>query len=218
MDTKTSLASPFVMSFKPDDRLFFTSDTHFGHSNIIKFCSRPFKDVHEMNEVMVRNWNEVVKPGDTVFHLGDFAFGGSQLWSNMLDKLNGDIHLVLGNHDMKNLRQGYMSRFKSVSHQQVLRVGDRFVYLNHYPFLCYGGTYRNPKQVVYQLFGHVHSRPNEIPEDIPDEEVKEILGKDVTRLGALFPTQYDVGVDNNNFTPVTFKEIDEKIQMRLTTT
>lgn len=51
-----------------------------------------------MNEALITNWNNVVKPNDTVFHLGDFAFGGSYIWNNVLSRLNGNIHLILGNH------------------------------------------------------------------------------------------------------------------------
>ena len=85
---------------------FFTSDTHFGHANIIRLCNRPFKDVEEMNEKLVENWNRVVPEDGTVFHLGDFAFGGSGLWNSVIPRLNGQIYLIIGNHDRKNLRQG----------------------------------------------------------------------------------------------------------------
>ena len=61
-------------------RVFFTSDTHFSHATIIKFCQRPFKDVSHMNDELVQRWNEVVGPDDIVFHLGDFAWGGSDVW------------------------------------------------------------------------------------------------------------------------------------------
>lgn len=90
---------------------FFTSDTHFGHANIIKLCNRPFKDVEEMNEKLIENWNKVVSEDGTVFHLGDFAFGGSGLWNSVIPRLNGQIYLIIGNHDRKNLRQGYMGKF-----------------------------------------------------------------------------------------------------------
>lgn len=90
---------------------FFTSDTHFGHANIIRLCNRPFKDVEEMNEKLVENWNRVVPEDGTVFHLGDFAFGGSALWNSIIPRLNGQIYLIIGNHDRKNLRQGYMDKF-----------------------------------------------------------------------------------------------------------
>ena len=194
--------------------IWFTSDTHFSHENIIKFCKRPFANADEMNEEMIKRWNERVKPGDIVYHLGDFAWGGSEVWNSILDRLNGEIHLILGNHDLKNMRQGYITKFASVSFQKQIYVENRLVYLNHYPFLCYAGTYRG-EQAVWQLFGHVHSRNNEDISDLSDEEVKEILGKDAYRLKYLLPTQYDVGADNNNYQPISWEEVKEKINKQV---
>lgn len=185
--------------FRFDPNLtFFTSDTHFGHANIIKLCNRPFKDVEEMNEKLVENWNKVVPENGTVFHLGDFAFGGSALWNSIIPRLNGRIYLILGNHDRKNIRQGYMDKFVDVVPQMQIDIEGRSVYLNHYPFLCYGGSYRDENS-VWQLFGHVHSGPHS-------------GGLDCDRLGVLFPYQYDVGVDNNNYTPISWTEVKAKIQ------
>lgn len=180
--------------FDPD-HTFFTSDTHFGHANIIRFCNRPFKNVEEMDEALIENWNQVVSEDDTVFHLGDFAFGGSSVWKSIIPRLNGHINLIIGNHDRKNLRQGYMSYFDMVVPQLQIEIEDNSIYLNHYPFLCYGGSYRG----VWQLFGHVHSGP-------------QADGLDISRLRVLLPTQYDVGVDNNNFTPISYREVKEKIE------
>lgn len=180
--------------FDPE-HTFFTSDTHFGHANIIRFCNRPFQNVEEMNEVLIENWNKVVSKDDTVFHLGDFAFGGSSVWNSIIPRLNGHINLIIGNHDRKNLRQGYMSYFDMVVPQLQIEIEDNSIYLNHYPFLCYGGSYRG----VWQLFGHVHSGP-------------QADGLDISRLRVLLPTQYDVGVDNNNFTPISYREVKEKIE------
>lgn len=179
--------------------LFFTSDTHFGHENIIKFCNRPFANAKEMNETLINNWNRVVGPDDIIFHLGDFAFGGSYLWNNMLDRLNGHIYLVIGNHDRKNLRQGYVQKFDGIYPQLQINIDGRSVYLNHYPFLCYGGSYRGDRDAVWQLFGHVHSGPFS-------------TGKDDERLKMLFPYQYDVGVDNNNFTPISWEDVKIRIK------
>lgn len=86
------------------ENLFFTSDTHFFHEGIIKFCNRPFESVEEMNETLIRNWNETVPEDGTVFHLGDFAFGGWREWMSAYNRLNGKIYLILGNHDMKNAK------------------------------------------------------------------------------------------------------------------
>ena len=85
-------------NFGDGSGVFFTSDTHWGHVNIIRFCSRPFISVEEMNDVLIQNWNNVVPKDGIIFHLGDFAFGGSQLWNDVLSKLNGHIYLILGNH------------------------------------------------------------------------------------------------------------------------
>lgn len=78
---------------------FLTSDTHFGHANIIKYCDRPFESVGHMNEEMVRNWNKRVGPSDTVYHLGDFAMGPKDLWPGYRKYLNGRIIFTVGNHD-----------------------------------------------------------------------------------------------------------------------
>lgn len=187
--------------FNPE-KTFFTSDTHFGHANIIRLCNRPFKDVEEMNEKLIENWNKVVPEDGTVFHLGDFAFGDSGLWNSVIPRLNGQIYLIIGNHDRKNLRQGYMNKFVVVSPQMQIQIEKRSIYLNHYPFLCYGGSYRNDADAVWQLFGHVHSSPAG-------------SGLDCNRLVHLFPYQYDVGVDNNNYTPISWEEVKKKIQHQI---
>lgn len=69
-----------------------------------------------MNEKLVENWNRVVPEDGTVFHLGDFAFGGSALWNSIIPRLNGQIYLIIGNHDRKNLRQGYMDKLLGCYH------------------------------------------------------------------------------------------------------
>ena len=188
-----------IMNYKFDGtKVYFTSDTHFNHANIIGFCSRPFKNVNEMNEALIANWNRVVGVDDIVFHLGDFCLGGSVEWTNVLNRLNGKIYLIVGNHDMKNLRQSYYDRFEEIVMQKHIEIGKQKIYLNHCPFLCYGGAYKD----TWQLFGHVHTSKNN-------------TGKDASRLNMLFPTQYDVGVDNNNFTPVSFDQVKAIIQKQV---
>ena len=193
------------VDFKFDDgsKVFFESDTHFGHVNILEFCNRPYKNVEEMNHCLIDNWNKKVPADGLVFHLGDFAWGGYPFWKNIRDQLNGKIILIKGNHDEKNLTTtGAQELFEHVAYQMKIRVEGRAIYLNHNPFLCYGGTYRDPKGLVYQAFGHVHSGPG-------------AKGLDVERLGVLFPTQYDVGVDNNNYEPISWAEFNEKIGKQL---
>ena len=163
------------------DRIFFTSDTHFNHSSIIRHCNRPFANIEQMNEALIENWNRVVGKNDKVFHLGDFSFGGTAQWNKILDQLNGKIYLII-----------------EVAFQMYLEIEKQEIVLNHHPFLCYGGSYNN----VWQLFGHVHTRENN-------------TGLDAPRLSVLFSRQYDVGVDANNFTPISFKQVSDIINQQI---
>lgn len=204
-----------IFNFDAGSKIFFTSDTHFGHANIIDFCKRPFSSVEEMDQKLIENWNNVVGPKDYIFHLGDFCFKGTQYWDKILDQLNGYKFLIIGNHDLHNLKDGTMYKFDWVGFQAYLQIEKQSIYLNHYPFLCYGGSYRESNS-VWQLFGHVHSQKSHYDiEHINDPEVKEILSKDVLRLQYLFPTQYDVGVDNNDYTPVSWEQVKEKINKQV---
>jgi len=180
------------------DMVYFTSDTHFNHPNVIKFCNRPFKSIDQMNEALINNWNRKVGKNDIIFHLGDFCLGPVSIWNNILDRLNGKIYLIIGNHDIKNYRSSLDNRFEYVGMQMRIEVNNQKIYLNHYPFLCFDGGYKD----VWQLFGHVHTRVNN-------------TGIDAARLAYLYPTQYDVGVDNNNYVPVSFFEVKEKIEKQI---
>lgn len=156
-----------------------------------------------MEEDLIENWNSVVTDDDIVFDLGDFAFTNNGKWKEILGELNGQHHLIVGNHDLLRWPgEQIMSLFDSVSQQLLLNIDGRLVYLNHYPFLCYGGSWRGPKSAVYALHGHVHSGPN-------------CGGKDCDRLRYLFPYQYDVGVDNNNYTPISWEEVQKKIAYQI---
>ena len=158
-----------------------------------------------MDQKLIENWNSVVGPNDYIFHLGDFCFKGSPYWDKMLNQLNGHKFLILGNHDFKNLRDGAMVKFDWVGQQCYINIEGRSIFLNHFPFLCYGGTYRSPENVILEAHGHVHLSPY------------DMSGKDIQRLQYCFPTQYDVGVDANNFTPISFKELNEKINYQIET-
>lgn len=180
--------------------IFFTSDLHFGHKNIIKFCNRPWKTTDEMDEALVENWNSVVGDNDIVFDLGDFAFATNGRWKELIQRLNGKHYLILGNHDVTRWPgDKIMEMFERVEHQMIVKIDNRFVYLNHYPYLCYGGSWREASNSVWQLFGHVHSGP-------------DCSGTDSDRLVNIFPYQYDVGVDNNNYIPVSWERVKEVIE------
>lgn len=193
-----------IFSFSTKDQnIFFTSDTHFWHENILKFCNRPFSSIEEMNDTIINNWNSVVKKNDIVFHLGDFCFCRSDKFKELIEKLNGKIYLILGNHDLKTIKQWHATKFEGVYQQMCIKIDGKKIYLNHFPFLCYAGTYYRYEDAVWQLFGHVHSSD------------KNKNGLDNQRLSMLFPTQYDVGVDNNNYTPISFEEVKNIIETQM---
>jgi len=130
--------------------IFFTSDTHWGHYNIIEYCSRPWTTVEEMNEGLIYRWNSVVGPRDTVYHLGDFCMGGKSKPNIWLSRLNGHIHLIRGNHDRYVKDQG----FASVQYYRELKVNKQKIVLLHYPMRTWNGSHKNKPS--WHLFGHVH--------------------------------------------------------------
>ena len=184
------------------ENIYFVSDTHFNHENIIKYCKRPFKSVEENDEELIRRWNEKVPKDGIVFHLGDVAFGDLNYVDDILKRLNGTIYLVIGNHDWRRIVNQHKWRFELMTQQINMKIGKRHIILNHYPLLCFSGAWRG-EDATYQLFGHVHTSP------YTDE------GLDQARMKMLFTSQYDVGVDNNDFTPVSWKEVDQIINNQM---
>lgn len=136
---------------------WFTSDTHWGHANIIKYSNRPFKDVEEMNEKMLQEWNDRVKPNDVVYHNGDVAFMPYPKLKNYLWRLNGTIHLVLGNHDKDIilhredlLRQG---KIATIQHYNELKLrGCPMIVLFHYGCRVWNKSHHGS----ILLYGHSH--------------------------------------------------------------
>ena len=180
-------------------KIYFTSDTHFHHENIIKYCNRPFESIEEHDAELVRRWNEKVPEDGIVFHLGDFGFAHPQYINSILDSLHGKKYLVIGNHDWRRVVTEHGSKFEDMVLEINMKIDGQHIILNHFPFLCYSGSYRGS----WQLFGHVHTSPY------------SSSGLDNPRLSMLFPTQYDVGVDNNNFTPVSFEEVKQIINNQI---
>ena len=124
-------------------KFWFTGDTHFNHENIIKYCNRPFDSIYHMNETIIKNWNERVKDEDIVFHLGDFCFKEKddikpQDW---IDRLNGNMILIKGNHDNNN-------SVKTIINSMIIELGGKTWWLEHHPF---------NSDHKYNLCGHVHN-------------------------------------------------------------
>lgn len=130
---------------------FFTSDTHFGHANIIEYSKRPYKDVKEMDEALVKNWNETVSPTDTVYHLGDVIFSKDH---SILKRLNGTINFLYGNHDKG-------ASWAALDYEEIKYKGVLFV-LCHYPLL----TWNKARRGSIHLHGHCHGTVNHLNTDL----------------------------------------------------
>lgn len=175
--------------------VFFTADTHFFHSNIIRYCpdSRDrFENREEMNEHLIERWNEVVRPNDLVYHLGDVAFAKPAEVRSVLRRLNGRIVLVAGNHDKRLLRShDFTSCFHEVNDRSYLeeKIAGELVVMSHYPIARWNKMYYG----VVHLYGHCHSS----------------YGYHMNAL--------DVGVDarpNNDLTPWEWTELKEYLSKR----
>ena len=116
--------------------IFFTSDQHFGHENLMKNLRPEFSSIEEMNEVLINNYNSVVNRNDTVYMLGDFCMHGKEL--DILKQLNGQIHYILGNHDKKYFKKiiSY-KKVISVNHCRDVKIDSQKITLCHYPMLSY---------------------------------------------------------------------------------
>lgn len=138
-------------------RKWITSDLHFSHANIMKFCPRTrgrFTDVEHMNETMIQEWNEKVQPGDIVYILGDFAFCNPEKACQILDRLNGDKILIEGNHDGKQVADTrFVLRFKEIHKYLRMRHTDGTgVVMFHFPILEWDQMHRG----AVHFYGHVH--------------------------------------------------------------
>lgn len=134
--------------------VFFTSDHHFGHKQIIEFESRPFKDVDQMNESMIESWNSVVGSDDKVFHLGDFSFLNKDATHHIVKRLNGYKILILGNHDRGRSRAWWLDAgFEEVSKYPLIY--NDFFFLSHEPM------YMNKHMPYVNVHGHIHGQKYE---------------------------------------------------------
>lgn len=159
--------------------IYFTSDTHFGHKNIIKYCNRPFDidKVWEMDDALINNWNARVQPEDTIYHLGDVCFKNADAFQNYMKRLNGHKHLIWGNHDSNQVRQSPL--WESSQPQLELTIDKQYVVLYHYGQRVWNHSHHG----AIQLYGHSHG-------SLPGSS-----------------QSLDVGSDCWDYTPCTLEEI-----------
>ena len=130
---------------------WFIGDTHFYHKNIIEYENRPFNSVEEMNEALIKNWNNKFGKQDRVFMLGDFTFNPKKHTKELCDRLNGYKILVMGNHDTVNPNFYMTNGFSWVSKYPIII--DDFFILSHAPM------YVNINMPYANAFAHVHGNP-----------------------------------------------------------
>lgn len=158
--------------------VWFTSDTHFTDPRVLRIDRRPYPDLPAHDAALIANWNAVVLPGDTVWHLGDVALKPTAARiAEILGSLNGTKHLIVGNND----GPGTLSApgWASIAHYAEITVAERRLVLCHYAFRTWNGIGRG----ALNLHGHSHNRLKPIPR------------------------QYDVGVDAQGAAPVDLATI-----------
>lgn len=167
---------------------WFTADTHFYHPNIIKYCNRPFKDSVEMNEAIISNWNRVVKKDDLIYHLGDFTFGGDDIFARLITRLNGLIIFVKGNHDRTAWKNRHKFYAFSDSYREI-EIDGQNITLCHYAMRVWNKSHRGS----WHLYGHSHG-------SLPDDPHSR---------------SFDCGVDCHNYTPINFEQVKEIMSKKL---
>lgn len=180
------------------DKLFFTSDTHFFHRNIIKYCNRPFENTDEMNKTLVENWNRVVPKDGIVFHLGDVSLTATpKALNDLLHSLNGEKYLIIGNHEKDALGKEYVrEHWKGIYDiaeifvpDEEITYGEQHIVMCHYPMIVWNASHRGS----WGLFGHVHGGLSN------KGEIKHS------------PLAMDVGVDCHNYSPISYQQVKEQI-------
>ncbi len=166
--------------------IYYISDLHFGHANIIKLCGRPFQNLEEMNDTLINNWNSKVTNGDKVYIVGDLFFRNQNNPEEILSKLKGKKYLIVGNHDKTWLKKIDTSKyFESVDNMLIFSNGKNKVILCHYPMMSFEGD--------YLIHGHIHNNKN----------------ADYWNLLKSMDNALNASVEINNYTPVTFDELVE---------
>lgn len=169
--------------------IWLTSDLHFNHQNILKYepVSRPFDTVEEMNEALIKNWNDRVHSEDTVYVLGDLSMGPYDKVAPLIERLNGKIILVRGNHDTPKRIEIYKSLGIEIKDIEYLRYKGRFFILCHFPIASeefMDMVVRDNSEVV-NLYGHVHSNAPK----------------------GYHKGTYHIGVDTNDLAPISIYQI-----------
>ena len=135
-----------------EPKVFLIGDCHFGHKNIIRYCNRPFKDVDDMTENLIKLWNNVVGNNDIVYVVGDFALCGKNKIIEIGQRLNGRKRLIMGNHDQASIETYKQAGFEFIYNHPI--VLDEFFVVSHEPMVGF-----SPSMPFANIFAHVHDNP-----------------------------------------------------------
>lgn len=189
---------------------FFTSDTHFGHSNIIKFEAenRPFSSTEEMDEVLIERWNAVVRPRDIVYHLGDAIMGDFKAGVEKMKRLNGQKILVPGNHDriFSGAKAGYAAKWFPAYREvfEIVAAEQTFTNLDHS---------RNMRIAMCHFPYEGDSQGEDRYADMrPVDNGLPLVHGHVHGQWKFNGRQFNVGVDVNDLTPVSEDEVIEWVK------
>lgn len=175
--------------------IYFTSDLHFGHQNVIRFDNRPFPSAAVMDEELVKRWNAKVQKDDTVYILGDVSWHPSRRICEIFQQLNGHKILITGNHDNRWLNKHSAEYFDEVTpYKEITLPGNRHITLCHYPIHFFNRHHYG----AYMLYGHVHNSH--------EWNVVESWKRELQRLD-IACNMYNVGCMIWNYEPVSLDEI-----------
>lgn len=189
--------------------IYFTSDLHLGHANAIGFTSRPFLIVEQMNEGLIKNINKTVMTNDELWILGDFAFKVNMAVAKQFrDQINcKTVHMITGNHDKDYTRDHI---FQSVQHYKELKTEYGKFILFHYPIYEWNGVHNG----TIHLHGHIHSTGLYNTANLQKKYIDRFPEKSFMKDSTLGLRIYDVGVDANNYRPISITQIAELMNLR----
>lgn len=181
---------------------YFVSDLHMGHKNVLAFDNRPFKTIEDHDKTIINNWNDTVELDDDVYLLGDISWHNATKTIEIFKQLNGNIHLIKGNHDGKLLKNRELqSRFvEIVDYKELQLENGKGIVLCHYPIPCFKNHYYG----WYHLYGHVHNSF--------EWNMMERVKYEMTELYDATCNMRNVGImmEYMNYRPRTLEEIFRK--------
>jgi calcineurin-like phosphoesterase family protein len=174
-------------------KVFFISDLHLGHRNIIGYCKRPFSTGEEMDQAIIWSINKTVAQEDVLYIIGDFCHKGGHAAYYREQIVCNHVHIILGNHDEPTK---FTTGFSSVSYQKMILYKNQKIFMCHYPMRSWPSSYRKS----WMLYGHVHNRLNR--EDVVSGRLTLDVGVDNKRDGVEFGT------------PWSFKDIEQRFSSK----